>query len=1135
MDNNKRLTKKNKNSDFNNQFFKEDISSSYNYQQTNPFSRTQNTKTRNNNIYTSVIGNREEEKETILQSKIKHKQLNGKTEKNERNSRFISESVINKPEFRESLKDLGIFWNEKDEFLKLRNMPKISQENFNQLQNSIINREELTNLCVYLNRLNCNFKSVSCDESVGGLSPLTYLIESSFEANKEKAKEMNDKYNTLKPYIYNYRMINRDGNCFYRAVMFRFLEILILNNKIEYLQNIIFDIMNSFKSVELQSRRIIKNIDVKPDLTLKILILIVDLLKNGMKDQAHQILVKSFCTCKKFDYAIILYFRYILYDYIKKNENKIYLKTFPVKIGNLLPNQFETEDGKFLFDSFYKKYLLNFFFDAEKIIIYLTPFVLGIELNVIIFNDNEDEIVKKFRWEGTSELQVNDVICLLNNRTHYEIIYSQNDYEKNKSLFAIYENHSKSIILSNIDAYLNINKENVIDDNDNSEFNILQNSSKNVNKIIEKKSDKMVYKKNIIANNKSNDINNNGSNKKVQNINNINQNNNNTSSNNMPNNINNNPNSNNMPNNINNNHPSSNNITSNTNNNNTSSNNIPNNTNNNNTSSNNIPNNQKNNNANIINDNKNQNNKKKLSNRQYNNNQNNNNQINMQIKDNNPSNNFQNNNYNNIYNNNNYQKQINNVINNNNIIIQNNANNNKQKINKGINSNNNNLNKNPNNTSIKKSTNDLIKSDDNFNNKNNREYYNINNNQENLINNIRYNNNKQSLNKSCNPVFFQNKINQVARSQINQKNNTNKNYGQQQNNPLKPNKVIVKQNNNIKNSIQLNQIDNNINYRKDKDNSSYRYNNNKNGGLKTPGEENMQQSNMPSNIPSNMPSSYQNNAKMGAPIGLCTPGSNMNMNKEIDENKYICIYCKEKKENNNIDICKKCFKSKIIDELYSSYLECLEKVRNPMDIDGNIQLQLKNHESPKNLALKQALEIYNKIYSDDKFGKEQIIKELKKKLCVLCQEDIRGEGIILPCDCHLCNKEELDKFLSETELNKGFICECTKEYTREMIFDLAVLTYDLNIGSKKIFIRYFNSLLNRVCCNCGKTSNINYYSNDFISSKNEKNNHSFLKELKHKFCGICFGIIQNTKIIDCKICKRKHFLNKIIYIIANYK
>ena len=42
---------------------------------------------------------------------------------------------------------------------------------------------------------------------------------------------MNDKYNRLKNFIYNYRSIKNDENCFYRAVMFRYFEILILDEK----------------------------------------------------------------------------------------------------------------------------------------------------------------------------------------------------------------------------------------------------------------------------------------------------------------------------------------------------------------------------------------------------------------------------------------------------------------------------------------------------------------------------------------------------------------------------------------------------------------------------------------------------------------------------------------------------------------------------------------------------------------------------------------------------------------------------------------------------------------------------------------------------------------------------------------
>ena len=97
----------------------------------------------------------------------------------------------------------------------------------------------------------------------------------------KKAKEINDKYNKLKPYIYNYRTINGDGNCFYRAVMFRYLEILVLNRKVDLLQNVAYDVYNSFNSEELKSRLVIGNINLKPALALKLLILIIELLKKG--------------------------------------------------------------------------------------------------------------------------------------------------------------------------------------------------------------------------------------------------------------------------------------------------------------------------------------------------------------------------------------------------------------------------------------------------------------------------------------------------------------------------------------------------------------------------------------------------------------------------------------------------------------------------------------------------------------------------------------------------------------------------------------------------------------------------------------------------------------------------------------
>jgi hypothetical protein len=42
---------------------------------------------------------------------------------------------------------------------------------------------------------------------------------------------------------------------------------------------------------------------------------------------------------------MILYLRYKLYEFINYNKEKVFSKDFPVKLGNLLPFQYETDSG----------------------------------------------------------------------------------------------------------------------------------------------------------------------------------------------------------------------------------------------------------------------------------------------------------------------------------------------------------------------------------------------------------------------------------------------------------------------------------------------------------------------------------------------------------------------------------------------------------------------------------------------------------------------------------------------------------------------------------------------------------------------------------------------------------------------
>lgn len=328
-----------------------------------------------------------------------------------------------------------------DDYLQIRKMPKISEDDFQLLKEQITVDDSLENIYNDVMSFNCRgINEINYHANVGCLMPLSSLIESSFNNDMLYIEDMNNKYNLFKQYIYNYRPIKGDGNCFYRAIIFRYFEIIILNGKTDLLKNIINDMQISFNSNEVKSRiRIKVDTILNCNFVLKILLIILDLMEEKRISDAHYFYVKSIIICPSFDYGLILYFRYIFYAYIKKNENKLYLPNFPIKIGNLLPSKYETEKGEFLFNKFYYCYLLSIFTDAEKIIVYLTPFVLGINLDIIIFDDNEDEVIKNINFTGTPEYNFkDDKMFVLNIKGHYELLYSEKDNNKYKSIFKQY-------------------------------------------------------------------------------------------------------------------------------------------------------------------------------------------------------------------------------------------------------------------------------------------------------------------------------------------------------------------------------------------------------------------------------------------------------------------------------------------------------------------------------------------------------------------------------------------------------------------------------------------------------------------------------------------------------------------------
>ena len=281
--------------------------------------------------------------------------------------------------------------------------------------------------------------------SIGPISSLEHLVEISKGNNVLLKNEMQKKFEAFENIIYKWRKIKGDGNCFYRAIIFRYLELIILNNDIDKMEELIYKVNCCYSSPEIISiieNNITTNTKIKPKLIMEILLSILVFLEQKDIKQAYQMFIKALIGCNHFDYGMILFYRFLLKQYIQKNENKIYLKDFPIKIGNLLPIEYETEEGNFLFDKFYQTYLLKMFKDAEKIIIYLTPFVLKMKLEVVIFDDNNkaDDCVKEINYCSQDGTISNDSekIMVVNRKDHYDLIYSKDEYEKFKNIFNDY-------------------------------------------------------------------------------------------------------------------------------------------------------------------------------------------------------------------------------------------------------------------------------------------------------------------------------------------------------------------------------------------------------------------------------------------------------------------------------------------------------------------------------------------------------------------------------------------------------------------------------------------------------------------------------------------------------------------------
>ena len=294
------------------------------------------------------------------------------------------------------------------------------------------------------------------------------LVEQTYQYEYNFKEQMIEECAYLEKIIYSWRQIDGDGNCYYRSVMFSWLEYLIFNQKINVIKIIISNLYVKFNDKYIYTKRL--PIDIQKEFTsleeIKISIIILYLIIDSLTDNsineseriknAYTILIKAFNFTISFDKIMILYIKYHLYEFIFENKDKIYSKNFEVLLGDLLPNKYIKENDEYDFDGYFNEDLLKYYTFAEKLAIYITPYILKMNITIIFYDfGNDTVILRKF---FSSNLNNKESLYFLFRKAHYDICYTKEYFFSYLKYFNIHKNFSSVFYVVNTNDIENYKK-----------------------------------------------------------------------------------------------------------------------------------------------------------------------------------------------------------------------------------------------------------------------------------------------------------------------------------------------------------------------------------------------------------------------------------------------------------------------------------------------------------------------------------------------------------------------------------------------------------------------------------------------------------------------------------------------------
>lgn len=406
----------------------------------------------------------------IINSKIQNNELKDSikelNEKNELKSAYKNKENIPDEQMKKD------FDESKIKATDLQYQSNLNEQNYSKLKSNEINPEDE----LYLKQKDFDINSISDDfyysEAVGKIEFLIpsyekdlksmdinklpreniyvgkgveIMVEQTYGYDKYLKEQMTEEICYLKRVMNCWRRVAGDGNCFYRSAIFSWLEYLVFNKKINVLKIIMSHIYIKFdpnypKTKELPSDIKRQFITEERFVALTILEIIIRQLKQDRIEEAYLTLIKAFNVTRVFDRIMIFYLRYSLYEFISDNEDKLFKKDFPVLLGNLLPQEYETPSGKFLYKDYFIKDLLKFYTCAEKLAVYLVPFIFKVNLNIVFYYfGNECDIETKFfSCDLPGKDKIKDTINVLFRKAHYDVCYNKEYYNNFQPLLDKY-------------------------------------------------------------------------------------------------------------------------------------------------------------------------------------------------------------------------------------------------------------------------------------------------------------------------------------------------------------------------------------------------------------------------------------------------------------------------------------------------------------------------------------------------------------------------------------------------------------------------------------------------------------------------------------------------------------------------